>query len=158
MNFPTVVYLDKFLDYCRKYLSVENIDKADHWAVLIGGWAVYVATVFLFIAGLIMGINSGDVTIILIAIAVLPIGVLMQYAAIKMLDAIDRAGDSGDQREEVVEAMIATENFDSPIGRFSIDANGDTSLNRIAGYKIRNRQPSFAANLRGERAAVKPPP
>ncbi len=80
------------------------------------------------------------------------------YTAMAMLlDAIDRAGDRADQREEVVEAMIATKNFDSPIGRFSIDANGDTSLNRIAGYEIENRRPSFAANLRGARAAATPP-
>lgn len=69
-----------------------------------------------------------------------------------VLDAIGRAGAKADQRQKVVDALMATRDFDSPVGRFSIDANGDTSLDRIAGYRIAGRSPMFTAALRGERA------
>ena len=68
-----------------------------------------------------------------------------------LLDAIERAGKKADQRGEVVKAMLATRDLDSPVGRFSIDATGDTSLDRIAGYRIANGKPVFSASLRGQR-------
>ena len=75
------------------------------------------------------------------------------YTAMAMvLDAIERAGSKADQRKKVVDALIATRDFDSPIGTFSIDSNGDTSLERIAGYRITDKAPLFSATLRGERA------
>ena len=45
--------------------------------------------------------------------------------------------------------MLATTDFDSAVGTFSIDDNGDTSLDRIAGYRVRNGRLVFAASLRG---------
>lgn len=81
------------------------------------------------------------------------------YTAMSMvLDAIRRAGDKADQRKEVTKAMIATKDFDSPVGRFSIDPQGDTSLDRIAGYRIAGNKPKFSAALRGVRAPLKPQP
>jgi branched-chain amino acid transport system substrate-binding protein len=75
------------------------------------------------------------------------------YTAMSLvLDAIGRAGEKADQRQKVVEAMIATRDFDSPVGRFSIDATGDTSLDRIAGYRVADRSLVFTASLRGGRA------
>jgi branched-chain amino acid transport system substrate-binding protein len=79
------------------------------------------------------------------------------YAAMQLvLDAIARAGEDADQRQEVTDAVLATRELDSPVGRFSIDANGDTSLNRIAGYRIRDGRPRFAAALRGSRGPAQP--
>ncbi|MGH2979746.1 MAG: branched-chain amino acid ABC transporter substrate-binding protein [Solirubrobacterales bacterium] len=72
------------------------------------------------------------------------------YAAMSMvLDALDRAADQAAERERVVEEVLDTTDLDSVIGRFSIDDNGDTSLERIAGYRVRNGRLVFAAPLRG---------
>jgi hypothetical protein len=67
-----------------------------------------------------------------------------------MLDALDRAGDDANQRDRVIDELLDTDDFASPVGVFSIDENGDTSLNRVAGYRIKNGRPSFAAPLVGE--------
>ena len=69
-----------------------------------------------------------------------------------LLDAIGRAGDDAPERDRVVEQTLATTDFDSAIGKFSIDDNGDTSLDRIAGYRLRGDRLVVAASLRGEPA------
>jgi branched-chain amino acid transport system substrate-binding protein len=75
------------------------------------------------------------------------------HAAMTMLlDAIGRAGNEADERDRVVEETLATTDLDSAVGRFSIDDNGDTSLNRIAGYRVRGGRLAFAASLRGQPA------
>jgi branched-chain amino acid transport system substrate-binding protein len=66
-----------------------------------------------------------------------------------VLDALDRAGDQAAERERVVDAVLDTTNLDSVVGRFSIDDNGDTSLDRIAGYRVRDGRLVFAVPLRG---------
>jgi branched-chain amino acid transport system substrate-binding protein len=72
------------------------------------------------------------------------------YAAMSLvLDALDRAGDQAAERERVVEKLLDTSNFSSVVGRFSIDDNGDTTLERIAGYRVRNGRLVFAVPLRG---------
>jgi hypothetical protein len=38
------------------------------------------------------------------------------------------------------------------LGRFSIDDNGDTSLNRVTGYRVRDGRLVFTAALRGNSA------
>ena len=45
----------------------------------------------------------------------------------------------------------ATTGFDSAVGTFSIDRNGDTSLDRIAGYTVRDGGLELAASLAIER-------
>ena len=75
------------------------------------------------------------------------------HAAMTMLlAAIRRAGKDADDRERVVEEALATKDFESAVGTFSIDADGDTSLDRLAGYRVRNGRPVFAAALRGSSA------
>ena len=69
-----------------------------------------------------------------------------------LLDAIGRAGDDAPERDRVVEQTLATTDFDSAVGKFSIDDNGDTSLDRIAGYRLRGDRLVLAASLRGEPA------
>ena len=51
-----------------------------------------------------------------------------------LLDAIARAGKDAGERDRVVKETLSTTGFDSAVGTFSIDDNGDTSLDRIAGY------------------------
>ncbi len=67
-----------------------------------------------------------------------------------LLDAIRRAGGAGRDRERVIRELFDTDDYDSVVGRFSIDDNGDTSLTQLAGYRIRNRQPADPAKLVGE--------
>jgi branched-chain amino acid transport system substrate-binding protein len=71
-------------------------------------------------------------------------------AAMSMvLNAIKEAGDSADSRERVVEEVLDTTDLDSTVGTFSIDDNGDTSLDRIAGYRVAGGRLVFARSLRG---------
>jgi branched-chain amino acid transport system substrate-binding protein len=67
-----------------------------------------------------------------------------------LLDALRRAEGDANQRDKVIDELLDTDDFASPVGVFSIDENGDTSLDRIAGYRIQNGRPSFAAPLVGE--------
>ena len=70
------------------------------------------------------------------------------YAAMSLLlDALERAGDQAAERERVVDELYETTGFDSAVGRFSIDDNGDTSLERLAGYRVRNGRPVFDVPL-----------
>ncbi|PWU24595.1 MAG: hypothetical protein C5B48_05570 [Candidatus Rokuibacteriota bacterium] len=55
-----------------------------------------------------------------------------------VLDAISRAGESGRDRERVIRELFDTNNYDSVVGKFSIDDNGDTNLKQLSGYRIRN--------------------
>jgi branched-chain amino acid transport system substrate-binding protein len=73
------------------------------------------------------------------------------YASMSVLiDAIRRAGGAGRDRERVIRRLFDTKNFDSVLGRFSIDDNGDTTLKQLSGYGIRNGQPVARARLTGE--------
>ena len=78
-----------------------------------------------------------------------PFAVYGYTAMSLLLDALGRAGDDAAERERVVDELYETSGFDSPVGRFSIDANGDTSLERLAGYRVRNGRPVFDVPLRG---------
>jgi ABC-type branched-subunit amino acid transport system substrate-binding protein len=51
-----------------------------------------------------------------------------------LLDSIHRAGDRGDERDEVIENLIETSDRRSVIGDYSIDANGDTTLEVVTVY------------------------
>ncbi len=66
-----------------------------------------------------------------------------------VLDSIERAGDQGDNRDAVVDAFFDTRDRDSILGGYSIDEVGDTTLDRLAGYRLRNGRPVFATPLRG---------
>jgi hypothetical protein len=51
-----------------------------------------------------------------------------------VLDAIDRAADPA-SRAAVIAAFFATRDRDSPLGRYSIDAFGDTTPATFGGYR-----------------------
>ena len=69
---------------------------------------------------------------------------LYGYEAMSLgLDAIKRAGASGNDRKSVVNALFATRNRQSVLGTYSIDKNGDTTLTDYGLYKIVKGQPVF---------------
>jgi branched-chain amino acid transport system substrate-binding protein len=53
-----------------------------------------------------------------------------------VLDAIERAGDGGTDREAVIDAFLDTSDRESVLGTYSIDGVGDTTLNRLTGYRV----------------------
>jgi len=65
-----------------------------------------------------------------------------------VLDAIRRAGESGDDRDAVVNAFFDTRDRHSVLGTYSIDDVGDTTLGRLAGYRVRGGRPEFVTPLR----------
>lgn len=65
-----------------------------------------------------------------------------------VLDSIRRAGDHGDDRAAVVDAFFDTQDRDSVLGTYSIDEVGDTTLGRLAGYRLAAGRPRFQTALR----------
>jgi branched-chain amino acid transport system substrate-binding protein len=65
------------------------------------------------------------------------------------LDAIKRAGDNGNNRQDVINALFDTKNRQSVLGTYSIDKDGDTSITDYGLYKIVNGQPVFAKVIKG---------
>ena len=65
-----------------------------------------------------------------------------------VLDSIRRAGDAGDDRDAVVDAFFETQDRDSVLGTYSIDEVGDTTLGRLAGFRLASGRPLFATALR----------
>ncbi len=61
-------------------------------------------------------------------------------AASAVLHAIRSAGERGNNRQAVTDAFLAIRDRDSILGRYSIDANGDTSLSTYAGNRVRRSQ------------------
>jgi branched-chain amino acid transport system substrate-binding protein len=66
-----------------------------------------------------------------------------------LLDVIRRAGSKASRRGEIVDGLFETRDFESAIGTFSLDENGDTTLDRVAGYQVRNGRLKFVRPLRG---------
>jgi branched-chain amino acid transport system substrate-binding protein len=68
-------------------------------------------------------------------------------AAAVVLDSIDRAEDPTD-RGDVIDAFLATSDRESVLGTYSIDAVGDTTLDRLAGYRDEGGRLVFDRPLR----------
>ncbi len=64
-----------------------------------------------------------------------------------VLDSIRRAGDSGADRDSVVTSFFDTTDRHSVLGTYSIDDVGDTSLSRLAGYRVVHGRPVFTTAL-----------
>jgi branched-chain amino acid transport system substrate-binding protein len=60
-----------------------------------------------------------------------------------ILDSIRRAGESGDDRDAVVRAFFDTAGRHSVLGPYSIDEVGNTTLDRLTGYRVRHGRPAF---------------
>ena len=78
------------------------------------------------------------------------------YASMSLLlDAIERAGRRGDERDDVIDETLRHERLRSPVGTFSIDDNGDTSLERDRRLPDPQRQAGVrAAAQRAEPSGV----
>ena len=75
-------------------------------------------------------------------------GAAYGYEAMSLLlDAIRRAGESGDDRGSVVDEVLSTHDRRSIIGEYSIDGNGDTTLDLVSVYRVRNCSPVFDREL-----------
>jgi branched-chain amino acid transport system substrate-binding protein len=64
-----------------------------------------------------------------------------------VLDSIRRAGESGADRDSVVDAFFDTADRHSVLGTYSIDDVGNTTLNRLAGYRAVHGRPVFTTDL-----------
>jgi branched-chain amino acid transport system substrate-binding protein len=69
-----------------------------------------------------------------------------------VLDAIKRAKGAGRDRERVIRELLDTKDYDSVVGKFSIDDNGDTNLEQLSGYRVRNGRPAAPTKLVGQPA------
>ena len=70
--------------------------------------------------------------------------VLYGYEAMTVvLDAIRAAGAHGDDRQAVIAGLFATRARDSVLGRYSIEASGETTLSRYGVERVRHGQPVF---------------
>ena len=72
------------------------------------------------------------------------------YASMKfVLNVLKRAGKDENDRLKVVEEAFDTEDYKGIFGTFSIDENGDSTIKKIAGYRVREGAPVFSADLEG---------
>jgi branched-chain amino acid transport system substrate-binding protein len=62
-----------------------------------------------------------------------------------VLDAIDKAGKK--DRKAIVDALTATKDYEGALGKWSFDANGDTTLTTIGGYKVTSGRFEFQKYL-----------
>ncbi|HEU4977279.1 MAG TPA: branched-chain amino acid ABC transporter substrate-binding protein [Solirubrobacteraceae bacterium] len=66
------------------------------------------------------------------------------YTAMRVvLEAIRRAGNRGNDRQAVIDELFKTKDLRSPLGTFSIDRNGDTSLTDYALDRVQHGQVVF---------------
>lgn len=65
-----------------------------------------------------------------------------------VLDLIDHASEEAEDRSAVVDELFATSERDSVLGTYTIDEVGNTTLDRMAGYRVRDGRPVFDAALR----------
>ncbi len=64
-----------------------------------------------------------------------------------LLDAIRRAGSNGDDRHAVTDEVLSTRDRHSVLGTYSIDGDGDTTLNAVSGYRVSDGLPVFPVKL-----------
>jgi branched-chain amino acid transport system substrate-binding protein len=71
------------------------------------------------------------------------------YEAMQLtLLAIQNAGDKGNDRRAVIDAIFKIKDHDSPVGRYSIDANGDTTLSSYAAETVEHGRLTFDRAIR----------
>jgi branched-chain amino acid transport system substrate-binding protein len=68
-----------------------------------------------------------------------------------ILDAIKRAGDKGNDRDEVLKEIFATNRPDSVLGKYSIDKNGDTTLTDYGVYRIKAGKLAFQRTVEAQK-------
>jgi branched-chain amino acid transport system substrate-binding protein len=74
------------------------------------------------------------------------------YEAMKVaLLAIQNAGDRGNDHQSVIDAMFKIKDHDSPMGTYSIDANGDTTLSEYGAYRVERGKLVFDKLIKSSR-------
>ncbi len=76
-----------------------------------------------------------------------PYAVFGYEAAAAVLESIEKGGND---RQAVIDAFFAIENRESPLGTYSIDENGDTTLSIYGGYRLKDQKLSFDRVLEAE--------
>lgn len=72
------------------------------------------------------------------------------YAAMQVvLAAIERAGKKGNDRPSVIDEVFKDKSFDTAVGSFKFDENGDPRVRSTAGYRIAGGKLKFAEPLKG---------
>lgn len=66
------------------------------------------------------------------------------------LEAIRKAGKK--DRAAILAACLDIKDFDGALGKWSFDANGDTTLQRLSGYEIRDGKFNFVTMLEADKA------
>jgi branched-chain amino acid transport system substrate-binding protein len=67
-----------------------------------------------------------------------------------LLDAIERAGDAGDDRPSVAKQLLATKDREGVFGKYSIDHNGDITLTPYGIYRIEDGALVFDHSVKGQ--------
>lgn len=72
------------------------------------------------------------------------------YAAMQVvLEAIKRAGKKGNDRPSVIGEVFKDKPFDTAVGSFKFDENGDPQVKSVAGYRVASGKLKFARALEG---------
>ncbi len=78
-----------------------------------------------------------------------PYAVYGYEAAAAVVDSMNRAEDCSD-RQAVIDAFMAIENRESPLGTYSIDDEGDTTLSDYGGYRAKGGKLVFDRVIEAE--------
>jgi branched-chain amino acid transport system substrate-binding protein len=68
-----------------------------------------------------------------------------------ILDAIEKAGDKGNDRDEVLKQLFATKNRKSVLGTYSMDSTGDSSITDYGVYKIKDGKLVFFKVIKAQK-------
>ena len=90
MNFPTVRIVDAFLGFCRRQLSEARVRQMDRSVTNLGGYVMYGLILLLALLFVVVAIRGNNLGLFVLAIVVVPVGIVLQYVALKMLGAVDR--------------------------------------------------------------------
>jgi branched-chain amino acid transport system substrate-binding protein len=67
-----------------------------------------------------------------------------------VLDAIEKAGDKGNDRNTVLANLYATKDRESVLGTYSMDSTGDSSITDYGAYKIKDNALSFFKTVKAK--------
>jgi branched-chain amino acid transport system substrate-binding protein len=68
-----------------------------------------------------------------------------------ILDAIEKAGDKGNNRDEVLKQIYATKDRKSVLGTYSIDSTGDSSITDYGVYSIKDGTLTFTKVIKAQK-------
>jgi branched-chain amino acid transport system substrate-binding protein len=76
-----------------------------------------------------------------------PYGIYGYETMALALDVLKRAGDKANDKEAVIQELFNTKDRKSPIGTYSIDENGDTTLTDYGVYTIKDGLPNYQKKI-----------